>query len=135
LERKLKKQFHEFSKILVPVRDPSVLTCVCNNVGDEKSSKLRRRKMSDKSLELTDASLATFLMYAADAGNWSGTPWVSCGNIAPTKEHRGNLSDLVKKGLIVIHDNEGKGRAKDMYVDFTDAGRELAAKHGHAIEL
>ena len=81
-------------------------------------------------IELTAASLATFLEYAEDAGNWSDNPWVSSGNISPTKAQRGNLSDLVKKGLIDIHDSEGMGRARDQYLVFTDAGVALAAEHG-----
>lgn len=83
-----------------------------------------------QTIELTAASLATFLEYADDAGNWSDNPWVSSGNITPTKAQRGNLSDLVKKGLIEIHDSEGMGRARDQYLVFTDAGVALAAEHG-----
>jgi hypothetical protein len=81
-------------------------------------------------IELTPASLETFLAYAADAGNWGWNPWVSSGNISPTKAQRGNLSDLVKKGLIQIGDSEGRGRARDQYLVFTDSGVELAAAHG-----
>lgn len=83
-----------------------------------------------QTIELTAASLETFLEYANDAGNWSDNPWVSSGNISPTKAQRGNLSDLVKKGLIEIHDSEGMGRARDQYLVFTDAGVALAAEHG-----
>jgi hypothetical protein len=77
-------------------------------------------------MKLTEASLATFKMYAEDAQNWSGNPWVSIGNINPSKEMRGNLSDLSKKGLIDIHgyDND------DTYIVFTDAGEELAKSLG-----
>ena len=40
----------------------------------------------------------------------------------PTKAMRGNLSDLVKKGLIEIHDyDEG-----DKVIWFTESGRALA---------
>ena len=75
-------------------------------------------------IELTAASLATFLEYANDAGNWSDNPWVSSGNISPTKAQRGNLSDLVKKGLIEICGN-GNGQ----FIQFTAAGAALAAEH------
>ena len=80
--------------------------------------------------ELTTDSLKTFLEYAKDAGNWSDNPWVSSGNISPTKAQRGNLSDLSKKGLIEIHDSEGMGRSRDQYLVFTDSGVALAAEHG-----
>ena len=81
-------------------------------------------------IELTPASLETFLMYAKDAPNWSWSPWVSAGNITPTNAQRGNLADLVKKGLIRILDGEGLGGAWETYIRFTDAGVELAAQHG-----
>lgn len=74
---------------------------------------------------LTAASHDTFMMYAEDAGNWSGNPWVSEGNIQPTKEQRGNLSDLVKKGLIEICDYE-----PGTYIEFTEAGKAYAAANG-----
>jgi hypothetical protein len=81
--------------------------------------------MTMKTAELTTASLNTFLVYARDAGNWSDTPLVSDGNITCTKEMRGNLSDLKKKGLIIIgYDGDYKS------VIFTAAGSELAAQHG-----
>ena len=78
---------------------------------------------------MTKMTLQTFLKYAADAPNWSGTPWVS-GNFQCTKQMRGNLSDLVKKGFIYVEDYEGSGRSRDMYVTFTVTGRELALQHG-----
>ena len=81
-------------------------------------------------IELTPASLETFLMYAIDAPNWSWNPWVSAGNITPTNAQRGNLADLVKKGLIRILDGEGLGGALETYIRFTNAGVELAAQHG-----
>ena len=83
-----------------------------------------------QTIELTTDSLKTFLAYADDAGNWSDEPWVSNGNIECTKEMRGNLSDLVKKGLIQILGN-GKGQ----FIRFTAAGAELAAGHKIAVEV
>ena len=82
-----------------------------------------------ETFDLTAASLETFKIYAEDAANWSGTPWVQ-GNVSPTKAQRGNLSDLVKKGLIAIEDCEGKGRPKDMVVVFTATGKALAESLG-----
>jgi len=78
-----------------------------------------------KTAELTTASLNTFLAYARDAGNWSDTPLVSDGNITCTKEMRGNLTDLKRKGLVIIGD-DGDGK----FVVFTKSGSELAAQHG-----
>ena len=75
---------------------------------------------------LTADSQATFALYAEDAGNWDGCPWVSGGNIQPTKAQRGNLSDLVQKGLIVIHDYN----PRETYLTFTPAGVEYAASIG-----
>lgn len=72
---------------------------------------------------LTAASHEVFMTYAYDAGNWSGNPWVSVGNIQITKEQRGNLSDLVKKGLIQIQEC-GWGQA---FIEFTEAGKQYAA--------
>jgi hypothetical protein len=75
---------------------------------------------------LTTASRETFRIYAEDAMDWGGNPWVSVGNVHCTREMRGNLSDLVKKELIEICDNEGRGRAADMFISFTETGRSLA---------
>lgn len=77
---------------------------------------------------LTAASLEVFLLYADDAPNWSGTPWVSEGNIQTDKQMRGNLSDLVKKGLIQI-----RGMGGSQYIVFTEAGKTLASQHGMSI--
>ena len=78
-------------------------------------------------VQITDTSLNLFLAYAKDAGNWSGTPCVGC-NVGGTKEERGNLTQLKKAGLIQTFFSDG-----DTFIQFTDAGRALAAKHG--IEL
>jgi hypothetical protein len=64
-------------------------------------------------------------MYAADADQWSGNPWVSIGNVQITGKQRGNLSDLVQKGLIRLDESHG-----DRYIVFTEAGREYAKANG-----
>jgi hypothetical protein len=74
-------------------------------------------------LELTEASLALFIAYAKDAGNWSGTPMIG-GSAAD----RGNLTDLKKKGLVTTFRDEGCD-----FVCFTDEGIKLAAAHGVTI--
>jgi hypothetical protein len=76
-------------------------------------------------MELTPASKETFILYAEDAGNWSGYPWVSVGNIGPTKAQRGNITDLNKKGLIEIGDDDG-----DKFISFTEAGKAYAKSIG-----
>lgn len=80
-------------------------------------------------MELTINTLDTFLLFARDAGNWGGNPYISNGNIDCTKAMRGNLSDLVKKGLIrIVQDREFGG-----YVEFTAEGKTLASQHGITI--
>lgn len=74
---------------------------------------------------ITDRSLALFLEYARDAPNWSGCPLVG-GNVGGSKEDRGNLTQLKRAGLIRTTEHE-RGMA---YVEFTAAGKALAAEHG-----
>jgi|LakMenE18May11ns_1017448.scaffolds.fasta_scaffold7068913_1 hypothetical protein len=73
---------------------------------------------------ITETSLKVFLAYAADAGNWNGTPLVG-GNVGGGKEERGNLTQLKQKGLIETFKDEGL-----VWVKFTDAGKALALEHG-----
>jgi hypothetical protein len=79
-------------------------------------------------MNITETSLALFLAYARDAGNWSGTPLVG-GNVGGAKEERGNLTQLKQAGLITTIKEYDSGRTLT-WVSFTQAGRELAAKHG-----
>lgn len=76
---------------------------------------------------LTEQSLALFLAYAKDAGNWSGTPPVD-GNVAGTAEGRGNLTQMKRRGLITTFRYDGGA-----WVDFTPDGRALAAAHNIVI--
>lgn len=76
---------------------------------------------------LTDISLALFLAYARDAGNWSGQPLVG-GNVGGSKEDRGNLTQLKRAGYITTCTDEGC-----TWLSFTDLGKALAREHG--IEL
>jgi hypothetical protein len=77
---------------------------------------------------LTDRSLALFIEYASDAGNWNGMPLVG-GNVGGSKEDRGNLTQLKKAGLIETDISDGH-----TWVMFTQAGRALANEHGFHIE-
>lgn len=70
--------------------------------------------------QMTAQSLALFLDFAADAPNWNNQPLVDI-----TAEQRGNLTDLKKRNLITTFRDEGCD-----WVIFTQAGIELAAKHG-----
>lgn len=105
----------------------------------KEAEALRRRNEVDevrvarsyaKSVGLTPASEEVFKEFLYDAPNWSGTPWVSGGNIELTKEQRGNLSDLVKKGLVEIKEADmGDGRTMS-YVKFTENGKRVAEGFG-----
>jgi hypothetical protein len=93
-------------------------------------------------IKITEASKKVFLLYAKDAPNWSFQPYVSHGNISPTKQQRGNLSDLVQKGLIKIEIGQvqqeywtrsGSNWVKDIpapFVVFTEAGIQYAETLG-----
>jgi len=74
---------------------------------------------------LTEKSLELFLDYARDAGNWSGTPLVG-GNVGGTAQDRGNLTQLKRAGLLTTFRSSDGER----WIEFSDKGRELAAKHG-----
>ena len=74
--------------------------------------------------DITARSLALFLAYAKDAGNWSGTPLVG-GNVESGPEERGNLTQLKRAGLITTHVDEGNA-----WIRFTPAGKALALAHG-----
>lgn len=76
---------------------------------------------------ITETSLKIFLAYADDADNWGGTPLVG-GNVGGSKEERGNLTQLKQAGLIETFREEGH-----LWLDFTDAGKALAAEHGITI--
>lgn len=83
-------------------------------------------------ITLTAASHDLFIEFAKDAGNWSGAPLVN-GNVEVDKQQRGNLSDLVQKGLVIVDETDDivNGRRQiDTWVFFTAAGVEYAAAHG-----
>lgn len=78
-------------------------------------------------ITLTEDSMALFLAYAKDAGNWSGTPLVG-GNVRQTQQHNGNLTHLKKAGLVTTFTDEG-----NCWLSFEDSGKSLAADHGITI--
>jgi len=80
--------------------------------------------MSDTNI--TPESLNVFLMYARDAKEWGGNPWVTQGNVTLTKAQRGNLTQCIIAGLLTVCDD-----GEDcQYVSFTKEGEALALTHG-----
>lgn len=77
-------------------------------------------------LTLTTASHDLFLEFAEDAINWSGHSLIN-GNVTVSKAQRGNLSDLVQKGLITVSDHNYDDCT---WVSFTAAGKQYAAANG-----
>lgn len=59
------------------------------------------------------------------------SPWVfaviQSSRLDP-KVARGAIASLVKKGLVIIGDYEGKGRDHDMYFELTDLGKEVTVE-------
>ena len=80
--------------------------------------------------QITDTSLALFLAYAADAGNWNGTPLIG-GNVGGTNQQRGNLAQLKMAGLIETERDADNPHCAWIY--FTPEGVALAAEHGIAL--
>jgi hypothetical protein len=74
-------------------------------------------------MEITEQSKQTFLKYAKDAGNWSGTPMLD-----GDKSENGNLTQLKQAGLITTQKDDENHRVT--WVDFTDKGVELALTFG-----
>lgn len=73
---------------------------------------------------LSPASASLFRALAFDADNWSGVPCWG-GNVGGSKEDRGNLTDLKRKGLLYTQHDEGCE-----WVYFTPEGKALAATFG-----
>lgn len=72
---------------------------------------------------LTIETQNLFISLVEDAAEWGGQPLIDI-----TKEQRGNLSDLKKKGLIETFRDEGCD-----WAIFTPAGVELAAELGYKL--
>jgi len=78
----------------------------------------------NKTMTLTEASLKLFNDYAMDAGNWSGSPAVGY-NVGREQADKGNLTHLKKAGYVTTYRTE-----YGMFLEFTDAGKALAAVGG-----
>jgi len=73
-----------------------------------------------QTIDLTRHSLDLFVMMWLDAPNWSGTPLIG-GNFDITKEERGNLTDLKRRGLVTTSRS-----GSETWVHFTDKGVTFA---------
>jgi len=84
--------------------------------------------MNQTSDQLPANALKLFLLYAKDAGNWSGQPMVG-GNVwlLGAKEDRALLTWCKRAGLLTTFTDMGDGCS---FISFTDAGVALAAEHG-----
>lgn len=85
-------------------------------------------------MTLPENALKLFLLYAKDAGNWSGTPLVN-GNVTLLSEarDRGLLTHLKTAGLISTFSETERinGRiCTNAWVTFEEPGIALAAEHG-----
>jgi hypothetical protein len=95
-------------------------------VNGKKDMRGTPAEVKTRTKELTTAELLSaeshslFCELASDAGDWHGQPLVQI-----TKEQRGNLSDLKKKGLLTTSTSDGL-----QFAQFTDAGIALAASPG-----
>jgi hypothetical protein len=76
--------------------------------------------------KLTPDSMMLFITLANEAPNYNGTPYIDLSN----KSYRGNLTDLVKKGLIDVFPYENGVS----YAVFTEEGKSLAATFGIQID-
>ena len=79
---------------------------------------------------ITAAVLERFLAYAEDANNWSGCPLVG-GNVGGDPADKGLIVNMKKAGLVTTWKQRAshRGEPATVWMDFTAAGRELAAKH------
>lgn len=78
---------------------------------------------------VTADSLALFLALADDAPNWSGEPMIGPGaNVETNQADKGRLTELKRKGLVTTYADRG-----DTFVQFTEAGCELAARYGFQV--
>ena len=81
---------------------------------------------------LTPETLARFLKYAKDAGNWNGTPLVG-GNVGGDPADKGYLTAMKKAGIITTWEDRDRinGRVTvSVWMEFTDAGKALAKANG-----
>jgi hypothetical protein len=71
---------------------------------------------------MTDGTRNLFFALVRDAGNWNGTPMITCDRIT-----RGNLTDLKRRGLVTTFSDNGAE-----FADFTAEGVREARRLGLA---
>lgn len=60
------------------------------------------------SIKLTNASKELLVELWQDLGNWGGDVVLINGNVQVGSKRRGNLSDLIQKGLIELEEDDDK---------------------------
>jgi len=78
-------------------------------------------KLTEKEKIVMNACMNTDFGSALVEPIWSLA--VACSAKMDPKIYRGVVSSLVKKGLVVIYDYEGKGKSSDMVFALTEAGK------------
>jgi len=79
--------------------------------------------LTELEIKVLQAARKTNFGDCLEGGQWSFA--VCDAAKLDEKIYRGVVASLVKKGLVVISDDEGKGKFSDMVFDYTDAGKEL----------
>lgn len=77
-------------------------------------------------VELTQTSKEFFVMLAKDAPNWNDQPMIDNA----TREEKGTITDLKKKGLIAVVGTEKTPENIATFVGFTQDGVDLAVELG-----
>ena len=84
----------------------------------------------------TPETLARFIEYAKDAGNWNGQPLVG-GNVGGDKADAGFILNMKLAGLITTTAERPRThgvQAPIVWMRFTAAGKALALQHGIKID-
>jgi hypothetical protein len=84
---------------------------------------MKKDGLTELEVKVLEASRNTDFGDCLEYGQWSFAVCEKSG--LDEKIYRGVVSSLVKKGLVNIWDQEGRGKSGDMVFDFTDEGRKL----------
>ena len=84
---------------------------------------MKTQNLTELEVKVLEASRKTDFGDCLEYGQWSFAVCDKSG--LDEKVYRGVVSSLVKKGLIQIFDQEGRGKFKDQVFEFTDKGRSL----------
>lgn len=83
----------------------------------------KREGLTDLEIKVLEAARHTDYGDCLVESQWSFAVCDAAG--ISEKVYRGVVASLIKKNLVAIYDNEGKGRSNDMVFCYTDAGRKL----------